>query len=325
MSKVAIVLTGGTITMKIFDPAEGAFPMQDASDIMAVLNDTLGFQNLVTKEFSMIPSPSMTLEKMQALKEFIDPILADPEISGVVITHGTDALEETAFYLDLVHTSEKPVIMTGAMKNASEIGYDGFNNLVSALYTAQDPSSKNKGVLVVMNYEIHAAWEVTKTHTLNLDTFKSLSFGPLGIIDGEYVIYYRLRNRASFQFKNTYLSPVPIITTYAGIEPYMLEQFVDQPIKGIIIEAMGRGNVPPVLVEPIEDLIAKKIPVIVVSRVPNGRVYDTYGYPGGGKDLIKKGAIFGTDLTGLKARILLMVALGNLYQQSDLRELFTYQ
>ncbi len=325
MSKVAIVMTGGTITMKIFDPEQGAFPMQDASDIIEVLNDRLGFQNLVTHKYSMIPSPSMTLERMKDLKDFIDPILADPEISGIVITHGTDALEETAFYLDLVHTSEKPVIVTGAMKNASEIGYDGFTNLVSAIYTAQNPTSQNKGVLVVMNYEIHAAWEVTKTHTLNLDTFKSLSFGPLGIIDGEHVIYYRLRNRWSFQFHNAFQSPVPIITTYAGIEPDMIKQFANKPIKGIIIEAMGRGNVPPQLVKPIERLIDKDIPVIVVSRVPNGRVFDTYGYPGGGKDLIKKGAIFGTDLTGLKARILLMVALGNHYQKSDLKELFTYQ
>lgn len=325
MSKVAIVMTGGTITMKIFDPEQGAFPMQDASDIIEVLNDRLGFQNLVTHKYSMIPSPSMTLERMRDLKDFIDPILADPEISGIVITHGTDALEETAFYLDLVHTSEKPVIVTGAMKNASEIGYDGFTNLVSAIYTAQHPTSKNKGVLVVMNYEIHAAWEVTKTHTLNLDTFKSLSFGPLGIIDGEHVIYYRLRNRWSFQFHNMFEAPVPIITTYAGIEPDMVGQFVNKPIKGIIIEAMGRGNVPPQLVTPIESLIDRKIPVIVVSRVPSGRVFDTYGYPGGGKDLIKKGAIFGTDLTGLKARILLMVALGNRYQISDLKELFTYQ
>ncbi len=325
MGKVAIVMTGGTITMKIFDPAEGAFPMQDASDIIKVLNDTLGFENLVTHPFSMIPSPSMTLEKMQALKNFIDPLLADPEILGVVITHGTDALEETAFYLDLVHGSEKPVVITGAMKNASEIGYDGFNNLVSALYTAQDLNSQNKGVLVVMNYEIHAAWEVTKTHTLNLDTFKSLSFGPLGIIDGEHVIYYRLRNRWSYRFKNDFHSPVPLVTTYAGIAADMIDQFVDKPIKGIVIEAMGRGNVPPQLVDPIERLIARNIPVIVVSRVPSGRVYDTYGYPGGGKDLIKKGAIFGTDLTGLKARILLMIALGNKLPKSELQTVFTYQ
>jgi len=325
MSRVAIVMTGGTITMKIFDPAHGAFPMQDASDIIEVLNDTLGFQNLVTHKYSMIPSPSMTLERMRDLKSFIDPILEDPEISGVVITHGTDALEETAFYLDLVHTSEKPVIVTGAMKNASEIGYDGFTNLVSAIYTAQHPDSQNKGVLVVMNYEIHAAWEVTKTHTLNLDTFKSLSFGPLGIIDGEHVIYYRLRNRWSYRFQNTFKAPVPIITTYAGIDADMINQFVNKPIAGIVIEAMGRGNVPPQLVEPIERLIAKEIPVIVVSRVPSGRVFDTYGYPGGGKDLIQKGAIFGTDLTGLKARILLMVALGNAYEKASLRSLFTYQ
>lgn len=325
MSKIAIVMTGGTITMKIFDPGQGAFPMQDASTMIDILNETLGFQNLVSYKYAMIPSPSMTVARMQDLKTFIDPLLDDPDISGVVITHGTDALEETAFYLDLVHTSIKPVILTGAMKNASEIGYDGFTNLVSAIHVARSDQSINKGVLVVMNYEIHAAWEVTKTHTLNLDTFKSLSFGPLGIIDGEHVIYYRLRNRWSYQFNNVFLSPVPLIKTYAGIEPSMLESFVHPPVKGMVIEAMGRGNVPPQLVPPIEALIANDIPVIIVSRVPNGRVFDTYGYPGGGKDLIQKGAIFGTDLIGVKARILLMVALGCGYDWAALRKLFTYQ
>lgn len=318
-------MTGGTITMKIFDPSHGAQPMHDPSSIIEMLYEKTGFNDLIIEEFSQVPSPSMTLKMMHDLKTRVDELLDRSDIDGVIITHGTDTLEETAFYLDIVHNSEKPVIVTGAMKNTSQIGYDGFTNLIASVYVARDMASKNKGVLVVMNYEIHAAWEVTKTHTLNLNTFKSLSFGPLGIIDDDEVIYYRLRNRHSFSFNNDYIDPVVLLKTYAGMESLLLDHLRDLPIKGLIIEALGRGNVPPQIVPSIEKIIERNIPVIVVSRVSSGRVFDTYGYYGGGKDLIQKGAIFGTDLSGIKARLLLMVSLGNHKTMDELRDLFTYQ
>lgn len=325
MNQIAILMTGGTITMKIFDPSHGAQPMHNPSSIIEMLSEKTGLKDLLIEEFSQIPSPSMTLKMMQDLKIRIDALLARDDIDGVIVTHGTDTLEETAFYLDLVHQSEKPVIVTGAMKNTSQIGYDGFTNLIASVYVARHIDSKNKGVLVVMNYEIHTAWEVTKTHTLNLDTFKSLSFGPLGIIDDDQVIYYRLRNRVPFPFNNQFVSPVILIKTYAGMESILFECLDAKAIKGVVIEALGRGNVPPQLVPHIETLVSKDIPVVVVSRVPSGRIYDTYGYYGGGKDLIQRGAIFGTDLSGIKARILLMVALGNHYSKDLLKELFKYQ
>jgi L-asparaginase len=325
MNKIAIVMTGGTITMKIFDPSHGAQPMHDPSSIIEMLKNKTGFNDLIIEEFSQLPSPSMNLDLMSKLKLRIDELLARDDVDGVIVTHGTDTLEETAFYLDVVHQSEKPIIVTGAMKNTSQIGYDGFTNLISSVYVARHPESKNKGVLVVMNYEIHAAFEVTKTHTLNLDTFKSLSFGPLGIIDDHEVIYYRLRTRISYTFNNLFLGPVVLIKTYAGMEPLVLNLIKDQDVKGVVIEALGRGNVPPQIVPSVEGLIQNNIPVIIVSRVPSGRVFDTYGYYGGGKDLIERGAIFGSDLSGIKARILLMIALGNNVSLEALKELFTYQ
>jgi L-asparaginase len=323
MKKVAIIFTGGTITMKTLDPNKGAFPMQDPSEIIEALNANLGFDNLVTLHHSMIPSPSMTPESMRKLKKVMDALLDDSEIAGIVITHGTDTLEETSFYLDMVHTSDKPVVVTGAMKNASELGYDGFTNLVSSIYVSLDEASKNKGVLVVMNYEIHAASEVTKTHTLNVNTFQSLSFGPLGVIDARDVIYYRTMSKPRYHFNNEIAPNVPIIKTYTGIDAGIIEYYASQKIDGLIIEAMGRGNVPPNLVQSIERVIHQNIPVLICSRVPSGRVFGTYGYDGGGKDLVSKGAILAGDLTGLKARLYLMVALGNHLTKDQIRTQLT--
>jgi L-asparaginase len=311
MKKIAIIFTGGTITMKTLDPQKGAFPMQDPSEIIEALNTTLGFENLVTIHHSMIPSPSMTPENMRDLKNVIDPLLDDPEIAGVVITHGTDTLEETAYYLDLVHHHPKPVVMTGAMKNASELGYDGFTNLVSSIYVAQSDESSDKGVLVVLNYEIHAASEVTKTHTLNVNTFQSLSFGPLGVIDASDVIYYRAMSRPRYAFKNKLSLEVPLIKTYTGMDAGVFDYYHSQSVNGLVVEAMGRGNVPPYLVPHLKRFVDEQIPVLITSRVPSGRVFGTYGYPGGGKDLVQNGMILAGDLSGLKARLFLMVALGN--------------
>lgn len=322
MKKVAIIFTGGTITMKTLDPNQGVFPMQDASEIIQLLNTHLGFDHLVIVEHAMVPSPSMTPERMQDLKNVIDPYLSDPEIAGVVITHGTDTLEETAFYLDLVHDSKKPVIVTGAMKNASELGYDGFTNLVSSIYVALSEDSLDKGVLVVMNYEIHAASEVTKTHTLNVNTFQSLSFGPLGVIDASDVIYYRHQTKYPYRFKNELVLDVPLIKTYTGIDPEIFDYYLQKNVDGLIIESMGRGNIPPDLIPGMVALIDQNIPVLITSRVPSGRVFGTYGYPGGGKDLIEKGAIFAGNLSGLKARLFLMVALGNQRSHADIKKYF---
>jgi L-asparaginase len=322
MKKVAIIFTGGTITMKTLDPNKGAFPMQDPSEIIEALNTNLGFDNLVTIHHSMIPSPSMTPKSMQELKTVIDPLLDDPDITGVIITHGTDTLEETAFYLDMVHTSSKPLIVTGAMKNASELGYDGFTNLVSSIYVAHSKDSIDKGVLVVMNYEIHAASEVTKMHTLNVNTFQSLSFGPLGVVDASDIIYYRTMNKPRYQFANKLVYDVPIIKTYTGMDASILDYYLDQKLDGLVIEAMGRGNVPPQLVKGIAAFAKKHIPVLITSRVPSGRVFGTYGYEGGGKDLGLKGAILAGDLSGLKARLFLMVALGNGISFNDLTQYF---
>ncbi len=179
----------------------------------------------------------------------------------------TEPIHETSFYLDMVHTSDKPVVVTGAMKG-TPVSWVMMDSQIWSLpiYVALDEASKNKGVLVtLMNYEIHAASEVTKTHTLNVNTFQSLSFGPLGVIDASDVIYYRSMSKPRYHFNNEIASHVPIIKTYTGMDAGIIDYLCFAKIDGLIIEAMGRGNVPPNLVKSLESVIQLNIPVLICS------------------------------------------------------------
>ncbi|NMA87458.1 MAG: asparaginase, partial [Tissierellia bacterium] len=244
------------------------------------------------------------------------------DITAVVVTHGTDTLEETAYLLDLTINTEKPVIVVGAMRNSSELGYDGSSNLSAAICTGISKNAKNKGVLVVMNNEVNAASEVTKTNTLSLDTFKSPEFGPLGIVDNDEVIFYRdIVNR---QFINTVEieEKVGLLKTGPGMESDIIDFYIDNGYKGIVIEALGRGNIPPKMIDGIKNAIEKNIPIVMVSRCPTGRVLDTYGYEGGGKHLRDLGVIFGKNLPGQKARIKLMLILSITNNLETIKKLF---
>lgn len=323
MNKIALIFTGGTIAMKVSSKQQGAVLGLSPDEIVDTLHTLTDFEHLVPHTFADLPSPSITPVRMVALKQVIDSYLKDSEFAGAVIIHGTDTLEETAFFLDVVSTSPKPVVLTGAMKNASEIGYDGMTNLISSIRVVMESHSHGKGVLVVMNYAINAACEVMKTHTLNLDTFKSLDFGPLGIIDDEDVIYFRNQTqRKDYRLRPAISPDVFLIKCYAGLDGRLIDFLVDTGAKGLVLEALGRGNVPPDMMPAITRACHQGIPVVIVSRSPGGRVLDTYGYPGGGKDLIRVGCMLGGSLSGPKARILLMLALGNGFDREGIRHLF---
>ena len=323
MKKVGLIFTGGTIAMKVNSKLQGAIPSVTPSEIISLLSEVTEFDNLVPFDFSKLPSPSITPEKMKDLAVLIDSILSKDAFCGVVVVHGTDTLEETAYYLDVVSKSSKPIVVTGSMKNASELGYDGLTNLVSSIRVAMDDHSINKGVLVVMNYQINAACEVVKTHTLNLDTFKSFEFGPLGIIDDEDVIYFRSTiQRKSFQLEPKFNDSTYLIKVYAGMPSLFIEALIQAKAKGLVIEALGRGNVPAHLMDAIREAIHANISVVIVSRCYGGRVLDTYGYLGGGKDLVRTGAILGGNLSGPKARILLMLGLENGLSHKEIKALF---
>ncbi|MCC5911637.1 MAG: asparaginase [Clostridiaceae bacterium] len=307
--KVAIIFTGGTISMSV-DPRIGAaIPSLSNEQIMSLVTNIDRFAETESISFDTIPGPHFDPEKMMKLQKLVLETIHRDDITGVVITHGTDTLEETAYLLDLTIQSNKPIVITGAMRNSSELGYDGPSNLAAAVCTAISHDSMNKGVLVVMNNEVNVANEVTKTNTLSLDTFKSLDFGALGIVDNDKVIFHREIINHQHIPTQSIVENVDLIKSVAGMDSRFIKYSIDSGAKGIVIEAMGRGNIPPGMVEGVKYALDHQVPVVMTSRCPTGRVLDTYGYDGGGRQLRELGVILAGNLPGQKARIKLMLAL----------------
>lgn len=320
--KVAIVFTGGTISMTVDEKIGAAIPSLSGEQIMSMVTNIDKVADIEVYNFDEIPGPHMTPEKMLNLRNFINDILLSDDISGVVVTHGTDSLEETAYFLDLTLDSPKPVIVTGAMRSSDELGYDGPSNLAAAVCTAISDEAYNKGVLVVLSNEVLLASEATKTNTLTLNTFKSLTCGPLGIIDCDKLVLSRdIVNRQTIVVDK--VEPdVALIKSGVGMDESFIKFAADKGCKGIIIEAMGRGNIPPGMLKGVEYARSKNIPVVISTRCHSGRVFDSYGYLGSGRDLRNLGCIFAGDLPGQKARIKLMVALGKTNDLNELKDLF---
>ncbi len=321
-NKVAIIFTGGTISMKIDPRIHAAIPALTSEEIMAMVTNIEKFSDIEIINFSNLPSPHITPEMMMDLSMLVNDVIKRDDITGVIVTHGTDTLEETAYLLDLTVKSSKPVIVVGAMRNSSELGYDGSSNLSAAICTAISKNARNKGVLVVMNNEVNAASEVTKTNTLSLDTFKSPEFGPLGIVDNDEVLFYRDIVKRQYIKTDTIEKKVSLIKCCSGMESDIIDFYIDNEYKGIVIEALGRGNVPPSMIPGIKKAIEKGIPVVMVSRCPTGRVLDTYGYEGGGRHLRELGVIFVKNLPGQKARIKLMLILSLTKDMDTIRNMF---
>lgn len=321
-NKIAMIFTGGTIAMKIDPDLHAAIPALNADEILSMIKNIGDLTELEIINFANLPSPHITPDVMMELYKLTREKLKDETITGVIITHGTDTLEETAYLLDLLLDTQKPVVVVGAMRNFSELGYDGSSNLSAAICTVLSPESLGKGVLVVMNNEVNAASQVTKTNTLSLDTFKSLEFGPLGIVDNDEVIYYRNIPSRQVIPSESIEKKVALIKCVPGMDSDIIDFYLDSGYKGIVVEALGRGNVPPSLVNGIKKSITNDVPVVMVSRCNTGRVLYTYGYEGGGKQLRDIGVIFGGNLPGQKARIKLMVILGYTNKMEKIKELF---
>ncbi len=310
--------------MKIDDVSHTVKPALSAKEIMQSLLNSDLYSLLEVIEFSEIPSPSMTPQMMLEIANLIKNIIKTKDPIGFVVIHGTDTLEETAFFLDTAIDTEIPIVVTGSMKSSSELGFDGINNLVSSILVAKSTKSHNRGVLVVMNDQINAASEVTKSNTLSLDTFKSLDYGPLGVVDNKEVLYHRsvtlLRSKLEI---DSIENQVFLLKAYAGCDSLLIDYLLDNQAKGIVVEALGRGNLPPMMIPGIERAIKMNVPVIICSRCPSGRALDSYGYLGGGKYLTDMGCIIASSLNGQKARILLMLALTKSSDTEFLRGLFT--
>jgi L-asparaginase len=322
MKKVAIVFTGGTISMKVDPRLAAAIPALSNEEIMSMVTNIDKMAEIEAINFARLPGPHMTPEKIMELSNLIKTTVAREDITGVIVTHGTDSLEETAFLLDLNVITDKPIIMVAAMRNGSELGFDGPSNIAAAIATAVSDNARSKGCLVVLNNEVNAASEVTKTHTLNLNTFKSMEFGPLGVVDNNEVIFYRDMTRHEYIDTDHIETHVDLLKAVVGSDSELIEYLVDRGSKGLVIEGMGRGNIPPMMLRGLDYALSKNIKIVLVSRCPTGRVLDSYGYEGGGKDLRNRGVILGGNLNGQKARIKLMLALAKTDNYEEIKAIF---
>lgn len=258
-------------------------------------------------DFLNVPSPHIRLEHMMTLYQKIKAEQAN--FDGFVITHGTDTLEETAYFLDTMAIPEKPIVLTGAMRSSNELGSDGVYNYQTALRVAADEKSADKGVLVVMNDEIHAAKYVTKTHTTNVSTFQTPTHGPLGLVTKREILYFKTAEpRVRFDL-SALSGTVPIIKAYADMDTVLLEALTKTDISGLVIEALGAGNLPPTILPTIKKLLERGLPIILVSRCFNGIAEPVYAYQGGGIQLEQDGILFVKELNAQKARLKLLIAL----------------
>jgi len=318
---VRVLFTGGTISMRI-DPATGAaMPALSGEEIVSKVPGLKKEARLSLEDYARLPGPQVTPHWMWRLKDRVGEVLADPAVDGVVLTHGTDTLEETAFLLDLTLDSVKPVVFCGAMRTVSEPGWDGPANLLAAVRTAVHPASSGRGVLVTVGEEIHRAAEATKWHTQSLGAFRS-PHGPLGVIDRGQVVYHRPPFRAAALPARRLVSEVDLHTMAAGADDALVRASLARGARGLVIAATGCGNVPPAVLPALRAALATRVPVVLVSRCAEGRLAPAYGYDGGGRMLKEMGVIFGQELPGPKARIKLMVALGVSADPVDVRRMF---
>jgi L-asparaginase len=322
VKKIIIIFTGGTISMKKDGNTNAAVPVMSGEDILKLIPCIESLADINFLDFGMMPGPHMTPNKMWELSKLINKKIKLEGYDGVVVTHGTDSLEETAYLVDLTYNASMPVIFVGSMKNSDQSGWDGPSNLIGAVHTAISDEARNRGVLVVMNDEIHSASQVTKTNTHTLDTFKSKEFGPVGFVDNDKVYFYFNFIKRQYISTECLNSSVDLIKCGCGMNDRLLRLCVDSGAHGIIIEGMGRGNIPPEMVPGVEYALSKNIPVILVSRCLMGKVFDDYGYEGAGKELTEKGVILGDNLPGQKARIKLMLALGHTNNMQEIKEIF---
>ena len=309
MKHIVILTTGGTVAMRADVDAGGAVPVLSGADFSTALPRDIA--DVRFEEFSNLPSAHFTLDHLWNLSRRVAALVDDATIDGVVVTHGTDTLEESAYLCDLTIDTAKPIVFTGAMRTASELGYDGLANIASAIRVAASEDARGMGTLVVFNDEIHAARDVTKMHTNALETFLSPEFGALGRIDGGGIVIarkptFREYIRATQLETNTHLLKLTI-----GMSDGLLEYLVDTvEARGIVLEALGGGRVPPSWLSTIEHAIKQDVAIVITSRTGTGRTIDCYGYAGGYRDLLRLGCCFAGGLNGQKARIKLMAALG---------------
>lgn len=321
MKKVIIITTGGTIAMKNDPKTGGLIPAVSGADLIEAVPDLKNVADIDVVEFSNVPSGHVTPEMMLELAKLADKYAA-ADADGIVVTHGTDTMEETAYVLSLACKTDKPVVITGAMRGASDMGYDGPANILSAVKVAACDKAAGRGTLLVMNDEIHSAAEVTKGHTVSCSTFVSPGWGPIGHVYFDGAVFRRSSENLQKIVTDKLEHDVELLKVYAGMDDFLFKCLADKPVKGLVVEAVGCGNVPPAVMKGIEYVRSKGIPVVLATRVASGRVVPVYSYLGSAGYMEPLKLIYSGEFNGQKARLKLMLALGVTQDEEKLQEYF---
>ncbi len=326
--RVRLVATGGTISNR----TGGRLTAEELVQSMPGLER---YAKAEFEQFSNLASGELTLEQWLALARRLNEIVAtEPEIAGLVVTSGTDTLEELAYFLDLTVRTDKPVVVVGSMRNPSTLGYEGAANLLEGFRVAASPEARGKGALVVLNDEINAAREVTKTDALRLNTFQARGYGILGVVDADRVAFYRAslkRHTAKSEFDVAAVTSLPrvdVILVYQGADGDLIRAAADAGARGIVIAGAGAGATSGTQQAGIDYAIRKGVFVVTTTRAGSGRI--AAGRGGRGRagaasppaDEIRR-RIAGEDLAPVKARVLLMLALTRTTDPAEIQRMFS--
>ncbi len=315
MTQAAVVLlaTGGTIAMSSA-PGQGpggggATPALTAADLVRAVPGLAQVARVEYEQVCNLPGPSITFQHLMTLAERIRERLADPGVHGAVVTHGTDTLEETAYFLDLDLGRGKPVVVTGAMRHSALPGADGPANVYQSVKVAATPEAVDRGVLVVLNGLIHAASEVSKFHTQSVETFRSPGFGPIGAVFEDRVTFARSPRRRRALPVTAITHKVAMVKMAIDPEPEFLEAVIGARPDGLVLEAVGGGHVPQKALPYVDKAMRQGTKVVMCTRVPEGPLLTgTYGFAGSEKDMRERGVFF-SNRNAQKTRLKLLVAL----------------
>ncbi len=320
MKHVVVLTTGGTISTRDVD-GSGARPVLRGQDLLQQIPDLGAVAEVEVAELAFVPGAFMTLATMRQMSERARQILSQAQVAGLVVTHGTDTLEESAYLLYLTVDTDKPVVFTGAMRNSSQIGFDGYRNLYDAIRVAASESARGLGTLVVLNEEIHSARWVTKTNGQKEDTYESPATGPVGVVygDGPHVFTRPLPHPVL----PPRLEPrVDLIRLCVDGDDKFIRCAAEAGTRGLVLEVFGGGRINPPLLPALDRALAGGMVIVATTRCITGNMWDMYGYEGAFRDLQRRGVIFAHDLPGHKARLKLMLALGNGLSRAQAGEYF---
>ena len=320
MGAVSIIFTGGTISMTVDPASGGATPSLSGGGLLAQV-DAAGMPELRTIDWGQLPASQFGFDQVLDIGKVIQGEADDDHVDGVVVVQGTDSLEETSFAWDLLVHTDKPVVVVGAMRNASQKGFDGPDNLRNAILAAANPALRGTGVTVVMAGQIHGADDVVKTHTTAYATFDSPNFGPLGYVGPTGTRLARTRVPVRLpRVPRAVEASVALVVAVLGMSETAIAG--EHGAAGYVIASMGAGNTDARILAAARGWLSQGLPVVLTSRCPSGSVQSGYGFDGGSSTWYEAGALFAGTLNPIKARVALVLALAAGLDSRELAALF---